>query len=78
MSESCGTCRFSAPSVRPEKWDGLQCRRIPPVQGQRPAAEWPNIYGDGWCGDYEARPVAKAPARKKPAVGETEVRAEQG
>ena len=78
MSESCASCRFSADPVRPDKWHGLQCRRIPPVQAMRPDAQWPNIYPEGWCGEYEQKvPEAKAPRQKRPAVGDTETR-EQG
>lgn len=81
MSESCENCRFSAPVTDP-KWEALtlECRRRPPVQGQRPAAEWPMVPDDGWCGEYDARPAtSRAPAKKRPAVGEVETRSgEQG
>ncbi len=80
VSESCESCRFSAPPVRPDKWHELQCRRIPPVQSVRPEAQWPNIYREGWCGEYEARPAeASKPARKpRPTAGDVETRSEQG
>ncbi len=80
MSESCESCRFSAPGGdRPP--GALQCRRHPPVDaGRRPVAQWPAVFPEGWCGEYEARPaVASKPvAKKRPAAGDVETRSEQG
>lgn len=84
MSESCATCRFGV-SVENPKVPALklECRRRPPEQGQRPAAEWPKVAEDGWCGEYDggaSKPApAKAVAAKKAAqAGEVETRSEQG
>lgn len=77
MSESCATCRFSAPVPDP-KFPGLvECRRNPPVASARPVAGWPQTHPEGWCGEYQSKP---APARKqqRPVAGEVETRGEQG
>lgn len=79
-TESCGTCRFSAPSRNTDP-AALECHRRPPAAvNRREPGVWPNVYSDTWCGEFESRPAAvtKAPARRKPAVGEVEVRGEQG
>lgn len=75
MSETCSNCRFSAPSLQPDKWSGPECRRRPPVTEIRPS--WPRTYDDGWCGEYEAAKAVPAP-KKRPAAGEVETRNEQG
>jgi len=79
MSESCSTCKFSAPSEN-RLADSLECRRNPPTGGgRRHLAEWPLTSADAWCGEFEVRPAtASKPARKpRPATGEQEIR-EQG
>lgn len=72
MAESCADCRFSAPGKHPVK---LDCRRYPPVDiARHNAAEWPAVFPDAWCGEYESKPTK---ARKRPTTGERETR-EQG
>lgn len=76
-SESCGTCRFGAPTEG--RLEGsLECRRNPPTGGgRRQMAEWPLTAADAWCGEYEATvSTPKPPRAKRPAVGETETRGE--
>lgn len=75
MNDSCGTCRFSAVVPEP-KFPGLiECRCRPPVPGNRPIADWPQVHSDAWCGEYETRPVTSKPARKpRPAAGDVETR----
>ena len=77
MADSCESCRFCAAG------DGrfpsaLECRRHPPVNGgRRPVAEWPHVYPDSWCGEFEARPATpRAAAKKRPAAGSVETRSE--
>lgn len=78
MGESCETCRFSAPANNPQVPPfALSCRRRPPLEGRRPMADWPKVYPDEWCGEFEPRPAKVKPARKRPAAGEVEHR-EQG
>lgn len=82
MSDSCESCRFSATVENPKHQAlTLECRRRPPEQGQRPAAEWPKVPADGWCGEYEPveRPTTprQPAAKKRPTVGEVETRDEQ-
>ena len=78
MQGSCGECRFSAVVPAP-KWAGLvECRRRPPLAGNRPVADWPQVHPDGWCGEFEAKvkpPVKKQAAR--PTSGDVETRGEQ-
>ena len=82
MEEACASCRYARPSTKLTEL--LECRKRPPEVGNRPAAEWPNIYPDGWCGDYEqiegdpravkaARPRAGA-KETRPAADATEQR----
>lgn len=74
MAEKCETCRFSAPGKKSGK---LDCRAHPPVDiARHDASEWPTVFPDAWCGEYEARPAKPARA-KRPATGERETR-EQG
>ena len=78
VSDTCGTCKFSA-SVPEPKYPGLiECRRRPPMPGGRPVADWPQVPAEGWCGEFEtAAPPPKTRA-KRPAAGEVETRDEQG
>lgn len=74
MAESCATCRFSASSKKPGK---LDCRRRPPVDiARHDAAEFPAVFADAWCGEFEAKP--SSPRKKRPATGETEKRPVSG
>ena len=78
MSDSCSSCRFSAPADD-RLPASLECRRNPPVGGgRRHMAEWPLTSADAWCGEFESRPATRAPAKKRPAVGDVETRSEQG
>lgn len=67
MKESCEQCRFSAP-VESSRWTGFECRRNPPVQLNRPVAEWPRVAADSWCGEFVISAVAK------PTTGKRETR----
>lgn len=69
MTDTCASCKFSAESSSPH-WPELECRRRPPTIGGRPAAEWPNVGIDGWCGEFEAK--VSAPKRR-PAAGTGDV-----
>lgn len=77
MNESCENCRFSA-SPKGNAYGLLECRRYTPSIGNRPAAQWPRVYPEAWCGEYEAKSskAAPAPRRKRPTVGDVETAAE--
>ena len=78
MGESCGECRFSAAVNRGRSLGKLDCRRYPPVDiARHDADEWPRVYPEAWCGEFQPKAVAK-PARKRPATGDVERRGEQG
>lgn len=68
MQESCESCRFSRPTSKLP--DTLECRRQPPVQGNRPTAVWPLVYPGAWCGEYEGDP----PKASRPRAGAKESR----
>lgn len=78
MSDSCQSCKFSAPSVGAYP-EALECRRRPPVDcGRRPVAQWPKVYPDSWCGEYEQKTPTRQATKKRPTVGDMETRSEQG
>lgn len=57
---SCGECRYFILSAVEVLCDGEHryghCHCRAPVTGKRGAAEWPSVWGDYWCGDFEHRP----------------------
>lgn len=69
MNQTCESCRYGAP-VESTRWTGLECRREPPVQLNRPGAEWPHVSADGWCGEF----VAAEAKAERPVVGKRETR----
>lgn len=78
-NETCETCVFSEPVYNPKfPALNLECRRRPPSQGQYPAAEWPKVPGDGWCGEFQAPekavPAKVAAAKKAAQSGDLETR----
>jgi len=78
VTDSCSSCRFSAPADD-RLPASLECRRNPPVGGgRRHMAEWPLTSTDAWCGEFEAKVTASKPGRKpRPTAGDVETR-EQG
>lgn len=68
MKESCASCRYGRPS-RDDKWpELLECRRRPPAQTTRPAADWPHVYPDSWCGEWAGADAAETAVEKPAAV----------
>lgn len=65
--ESCSNCRYSQPfgTIKVHNGDGSAaevpnciCRR------RAPAPDWPQVLGNGWCGDYECSESAQDAERR--------------
>lgn len=64
---TCATCAYGCnwDSTKPHGNDKGECRRYPPERYsmQQPAAAWPIIRGNHWCGEHSALQTGESVAR---------------